>query len=113
MPQVAELYVPKPPEANSIQSESNARLSILAVHKSKDPFAAKIATVCRILGINIDKCWTSVLDSGGAPLPYQYNASDPRPQWALKWLLKNLQHEDIEPDRSVRYQDDEMISADS
>ena len=113
MPQVAELCVPKPSEANSIQSDSNARLSILTVHKSKEPFPAKLATVCRILGINIDKCWTNVLDSGGAALPYQYNASDPRPQWALKWLLRNLQHEDIEPNRSVRCQDDKMISADS
>ena len=53
-----------------------------------------------------------MLDSGGSALAYQYNASDPRPQWALKWLLKNFQHEDIGPNRSVRCQDDKMILAD-
>ena len=104
--------LPRPSEANSFQSDSNARLSILTVHKSEEPFPAQLATVCSILGININVCWTNLLNSGGAALPYQYNASDPRPQWALKWLLKNLQHGDIEPNRSVRYQEDEIISAD-
>ena len=96
--------VPGPSEANSLQSDSNGQLSILTVNKSKEPFPAQIAIVCKILGINLDVHGTDLLRSGGEPLPYQYNASDPRPQWALKWLLKNLQQGDIELNRSVRCQ---------
>lgn len=102
MHQVVGLCAPELSEANNLQSDSNGQLSILTVNESKEPFPAQIATVCRILGINIDVHWTDLLESGGQPLPYQYNASDPRPQWALKWLLKNLQHGDIKLNRSVR-----------
>ena len=97
------LYVPALSQANNLQTDSGGQLSILAVNKSKEPFPARIDIVCRILGIRLDVDWTKLLRSGGEPLPYQYNASDPRPQWALRWLLKHLQPEDIDLDRSVRY----------
>ncbi len=104
MHEAAELCVSGPSEANNLQSDSNGQLSILTVNKSTEPFPARIATVCRILGINTDVHWTDLLESVGEPLSYQYNASDPRAQWALKWLLKNLQPRDIELNRSVMCQ---------
>ena len=94
--------VPALSQANNLQADSGGRVSILTVNKSKEPFPAQVDTVCQILRIDLGVDWTNLLRSGGEPLPYQYNASDPRPQWALKWLLKNLQPEDIESNRSVR-----------
>ena len=89
-----------------MQADSGGHVSILTVNKSKEPFPAQIDTVCQILRIDLDVNWTNLLRSRGEHLPYQYNASDPRPQWALKWLLKHLQPEDIEPNRSVEVSDD-------
>ena len=97
------LCVPALSQVNDLQAGSGGQLSILTVNKSQEPFPAQIDTVCRILGIDLNADWTNLLGSGGEPLPYQYNASDPRPQWALRWLLKHLQPEDIDLNRFVRY----------
>ena len=104
MHHAAKLCISGQSEANNLQSDGNGQLSILTVNNSTEPFPAQITIVCRILGINTDVHWTHLLGSVGQPLPYQYNASDPRAQWALKWLLKNLQPNDIELNRSVMCQ---------
>ena len=97
------LCVPALSQANNLQADSGGQLSILTVNKSKEPLPAQLDIVCRILGIDLDVVWNNFLESGGEPLPYQYNASDPRPQWAFRWLLKHLQSEDIDLNRSVSY----------
>ena len=74
-----------------------ARRSILILDKSSEPFRTQISDACTILGIRIE--------GKDRPLPSlqqvqeQIGSFDPREEWALRWLLKKLQSDDIHPGR--------------
>ena len=95
---VSEANVKKP------VSHGQSQQSILTVDKSNESISSQNVTVCRILNININVQWDNLLRSSGETLSYAYNASDPRPEWALKWLLKKLEPGEAGPGRSVPLQ---------
>jgi hypothetical protein len=63
--------------------------SVREIEKSGSPFKSQIADICEILGIKLE-IWSSAttwkdLDSIS---PRNHG---PREEWALRWLLKNLE----------------------
>jgi len=67
--------------------------SILSLDNSNEPFQTQILDICEILGIQIDvKNQTSSLDQQEQQKITPYGL---REEWALRWLLKKFQSDDI------------------
>ena len=85
--------------ANDVKPSSNgpSQRSILSLDKSDAPFSTLIDEACDFLDIQ--------LEEDGITLLYDKNkldievGSDPRVDWALRWLLKNLQTAEVRPGR--------------
>lgn len=71
--------------------------SILTLDKSDEPISVLISRACDVLEINLDEQWERIID-GGQQTQRPIKLSDPRPQWALKWLLKKLESAEIHRD---------------
>jgi hypothetical protein len=69
---------------------SNPQQSILSLDKSNESFPTLIARACNILKIDLDQHWKQVSNVGGQ-VQRPVASSDPRPEWALRWLLKKLE----------------------
>ena len=69
------------------------RRSILTLDKSEEPFETQITQICDILGIQLQ---THDHDSTNQEESHSYG---PQEEWALRWLLKKLQSDDIHPGR--------------
>lgn len=85
--------------ANHAKPSSNgpSQRSILSLDKSDAAFSTLIDEACDFLDIQLEK--------DGITLLYDRNnldiqiGSDPRVDWALRWLLKNLQTAEVRPGR--------------
>ena len=85
--------------ANHVKPSSNgpSQRSILSLDKSDAPFSTLIDEACDFLDIQ--------LEEDGITLLYDMEkldvrvGSDPRVDWALRWLLKNLQTAEVRPGR--------------
>ena len=90
---------PQSLHANYVKHSSNgsSQRSILSLDKSDAPFSTLIDEACDFLDIQLEK--------DGITLLYDKNSldvqvgTDPRVDWALRWLLKNLQTAEVRPGR--------------
>jgi len=71
--------------------------SILNLDKSTEPWPVQLAKVTEILGIDIGDDWEATLTRDGYTGKQVYAVPDPRVDWALRWLLKNLQSAGDQP----------------
>lgn len=84
-----------PANTSKIGTGRPSHRSILELDKSNEPFPTQIAEICDILGIQLSKA--DLLSEDLGKLDVQRHG--PREEWALRWLLKNLQCSDLQPSR--------------
>lgn len=86
-------------KANDVKPSSNgpAQRSILSLDKSDAPFSTLIDEACHFLDIQLEEDGITLLYDKDS-LDIQVG-SDPRVDWALRWLLKNLQVAEVRPGR--------------
>ena len=85
--------------ANEVKHSSNrlSQRSILSLDKSDAPFSTLIDEACDFLGIRLEEDGITLLyDKSSLNIEV---GSDPRVDWALRWLLKNLQTAEVRPGR--------------
>lgn len=71
--------------------------SILSLDKSDAPFSTLIDKACEFLDIQLEEDGITLLyDKSDARRRVRF---DPRADWALRWLLKNLQTAETRPGR--------------
>ncbi|MCJ1462635.1 hypothetical protein MMC07_001237 [Pseudocyphellaria aurata] len=69
--------------------------SVLDLDRGSEPFPAKVAEVCDILGIELRPPGLYLLLDDTQKL--NVGKYGPREEWALRWLLKNFQSTDLQP----------------
>ena len=84
---------------NEVKHSSNrlSQRSILSLDKSDAPFSTLIDEACDFLDIRLEEDGITLLYDKSS-LDIQVG-TDPRVDWALRWLLKNLQTAEVRPGR--------------
>ena len=75
----------------------------MSLEKSEDSFPVQVDTACGILGIDLGGQWKAYLDAGSDREERQTCNNDPRPSYALRWLLKKLQSAEENPNLAFSY----------
>jgi len=76
--------------AAGLEGWANPPESILTLEESDKTFRALIYKACHILEIGLGDQWEQIIDVGFRAQS-QIITADPRPEFALRWLLKKLQ----------------------
>ncbi|KAL6715509.1 hypothetical protein ACLMJK_006470 [Lecanora helva] len=66
----------------------------MCIDKSPDPFLVLVDIACDILDIDLTSKWSFQSEMNGNEIDPARYASDPRPAYALRWLLKKLQSDE-------------------
>lgn len=77
--------------------DDDPQQSILTLDKCDETFPLLISRACKILEIDLDEEPEQAVD-GSKSYHHATTSSDPRPEWALKWLLKKFESADSKID---------------